>query len=535
MQVDLRTPPLAFLQKLGLPVAQIAHIHYQLSPAEIIEQTLETRQGQLSDNNALVIHTGKFTGRSPQDRFIVKDGYTSNSIDWNNTNQPFSPEDFDKLYHRTVQHFAGKEIWVRDSYVCADPRYRMDLRIITEKPWADLFCYNMFLRPKELELMHFKPAWTIFHAPEFLADPVTEGTRQGNFVVINFSRRMILIGGTSYTGEIKKGVFSVLNYLLPHEHDVLSMHCSANVGKAGDTALFFGLSGTGKTTLSTDPERYLIGDDEHGWGNDGVFNFEGGCYAKCINLCKENEPQIYHAIRKGALVENVCFYKNSNEIDYTNKSITENTRVSYPIYYLENIMTPSSGGIPENIFFLACDAYGVLPPIARLTPGQAMYQFLSGYTAKVAGTEAGITEPKVTFSACFGAPFLPLHPMEYARKLGEKMKIHHVNCWLVNTGWTGGAYGTGQRIPLIYTRAMVKAALAGGLENTVYKKDPVFGIAIPAQCPGVPEGLLNPRDTWIDKQAYDRQAHKLALMFVQNFATFREQASDDILSAAPKI
>ncbi|HEX5554343.1 MAG TPA: phosphoenolpyruvate carboxykinase (ATP), partial [Chitinophagaceae bacterium] len=531
MQV-LHQPPFAFLQGLGISVPEFADVHYQLSPRELVRQTLQQGEGELTDSGALAINTGKFTGRSPKDRFIVDDDKTNGSIDWNEINQPFTPENFAKIYDRMLRYFRKKELWVRDAYACDDPRYRLPLRIITEKPWASLFCYNMLLRPGGRELEHFIPEWTLLHAPGCKADPATDGTRQGNFAVINFTRKMILIGGTAYTGEIKKGIFSVLNYLLPREHGVLSMHCSANVGKANDTALFFGLSGTGKTTLSADADRRLIGDDEHGWSPDSVFNFEGGCYAKCINLCEEKEPQIYHAIREGALLENVRFFEGSSEVDYADGSITENTRVSYPIHYLENISQPSSGGIPKNIFLLTCDAYGVLPPLAKLTPFQAMYQFISGYTAKIAGTETGIDEPKATFSACFGAPFLPLHPASYAHMLGEKMRAHRVNCWLVNTGWTGGPYGAGKRIKLPYTRRMVKAVLAGELENIHCEVDPVFGLAIPDACPGIPNVLLHPRDTWSDKKAYDQQAGQLGRMFVANFEKFSGEASAEVLSAA---
>lgn len=532
MQEVLRNPPSSFLKKAGIQVSHLKQIHYQTPPDVLIEQTLHTSEGDLSDSGALVIHTGKFTGRSPKDRFIVKDDITSEVIDWNEINQPISQEYFHKLYRRITRYLKHKELWIRDSYVCADSRYRMNLRVITEKPWASLFCYNMFLRPKESELDHFRPAWAILHAPGCLADPATDGTRQENFVIINFTKRVVLIGGTAYTGEIKKGIFSVLNFLLPHTQQVLSMHCSANVGEGGDTALFFGLSGTGKTTLSTDPHRKLIGDDEHGWSDDSVFNIEGGCYAKCIDLCREKEPQIYDAIRRGALVENTCFKNDSNEIDFSNKSITENTRVSYPVYFLKNIIKPSIGDIPKNIFFLTCDAYGVLPPIARLTPAQALYQFISGYTAKIAGTEAGIDEPKATFSACYGAPFLPLNPEEYARMLGAKIKAHHVKCWLINTGWTGGSYGTGSRIKISFTRAAIHAALNGDLEKVNYEKDSVFGLSIPTHCPHIPSELLQPRNTWTDKDQYDRQAHKLAEMFAENFEKYRGPEDKEVLEVA---
>lgn len=535
MQNLLQQPPFSFLEKIGISVSHLAQVHYQNSPGELINQTLKRREGKLSDSGALVIHTGKFTGRSPKDRFIVNDSLTCKTVDWNEINQPISPVYFEKLYERITHYFKQREVWIRDSCVCAEPRYRMNLRMVTEKPWASLFCYNMFLRPSEEELDYFRPEWTILHAPECRADPTTDGTRQENFVIINFTRKVVLIGGSAYTGEIKKGIFSVLNFLLPHTLDVLGMHCSANVGEKGDTALFFGLSGTGKTTLSTDPHRRLIGDDEHGWSEDSVFNFEGGCYAKCIDLCREKEPQIYDAIKWGALVENTCFKEGSNEIDFTGKSITENTRVSYPIYFLKNRMKPSVGNIPRNIFFLTCDAYGVLPPISRLTTEQALYQFISGYTAKIAGTETGINEPKATFSACYGAPFLPLNPVTYARMFGEKIKNHHVNCWLVNTGWTGGAYGTGLRIKLSYTRAMIQAALNGELDKAASQKEAIFGLNVPLYCPGVPEGLFHPRHTWPSQTQYDEQAFGLAQRFVKNFEKYYGFVPEEVQKAAPKV
>jgi phosphoenolpyruvate carboxykinase (ATP) len=393
----------------------------------------------------------------------------------------------------------------------------------------------MFLRPESGALTHFVPDWTILHAPGCLADPAKDGTRQENFVVLNFTRRMILIGGTAYTGEIKKGIFSVLNYLLPHTRNVLSMHCAANAGSEGDTALFFGLSGTGKTTLSTDPDRDLIGDDEHGWSDDNLFNFEGGCYAKCMNLSAAGEPDIYHAIRKGALVENVGFIPGSHKIDYSSQAITENTRVSYPIDYLTHICRPSVGAIPRHLFFLTCDAYGILPPISRLTPAQAMYHFISGYTAKVAGTEAGIDTPKATFSTCFGAPFLPLPPLRYAQMLGARMQAASTHCWLVNTGWTGGGYGSGKRIALTHTRAMVRAALSGLLDKGPFETDVLFGLQIPTGCPGVPGELWNPARHWTDPQAYQQTARQLAEQFQQHFKPFEASAGQEICAAAPRL
>ncbi|GEP96004.1 phosphoenolpyruvate carboxykinase (ATP) [Chitinophaga cymbidii] len=531
MQISSVRDTLKELRELG--IENFSDLHYQLSPEELVAQTLARRQGSLSDTGALVVNTGEFTGRSPKDKFIVKDSITAASVNWNDFNLPFSAENFERLYQKVTNHFNDKDIWVRDCQACADPAYRINIRVISETPWASLFAYNMFIRPQEEELEHIEPDWTILHAPGCHADPATDGTRQHNFAVVNFTKRMIIIGGSAYTGEIKKGIFTILNYLLPHNKGVLSMHCSANEGKAGDTAIFFGLSGTGKTTLSADPERSLIGDDEHGWTDNCVFNFEGGCYAKTIDLSEEKEPQIFHAVREGALLENVQFFPGTHTVNYADKQITENTRVSYPLHYIDNAKEPSTGNIPKNIFFLTCDAYGVLPPISRLSPGQAMYQFMSGYTAKVAGTEAGVTEPKSTFSACFGAPFLPLHPARYAQMLGEKLRQHNVNVWLVNTGWTGGPYGTGERIKLSYTRAMIAAALKGELEKAAYKNHEVFGVSIPEACPGVPDGILDPRNTWKDAAAYDAQAKDLAGQFIKNFEKYAAQANEEILQAAP--
>ncbi|QHS60660.1 phosphoenolpyruvate carboxykinase (ATP) [Chitinophaga agri] len=533
MQVSSVRNPVADLLELG--IRQANRIFYQLDPADLIAQTVASAQGALLSNGALAVNTGQFTGRSPKDKFIVKDELTASSINWNDFNIPISPESFDKLYNKITRYFTGKDVWVRDGFACADQSYRVNLRVITETPWANLFAYNMFLRPAEEELDDIHPEWTIIQAPGCLADPATDGTRQPNFAAVSFSRKTIIIGGTAYTGEIKKGVFTILNYLLPHEHDVLSMHCSANVGAQGDTAIFFGLSGTGKTTLSADPARKLIGDDEHGWTDHNIFNFEGGCYAKCIDLSEEKEPQIFHAIREGALLENIMCHPGTADVNYADKCITENTRVSYPLHYIDNAQIPSVGNIPDNIFFLTCDAYGVLPPVSRLTPEQAMYQFISGYTARVAGTEAGVTEPTATFSTCFGAPFLPLHPVKYAALLGEKLRQHKATVWLINTGWTGGAYGMGQRIKLSYTRAMVTAALNGQLDKLAYKDHPVFGCSIPESCPGVPSDILDPRNTWEDKELYDQRANELGVKFVRNFEKYAAQATPEILSASPRI
>jgi phosphoenolpyruvate carboxykinase (ATP) len=532
MSVPIIRFPLKNLVKIGLKNTE--SIHYQLSPEELTEDTLRIGEGVLNDTGALVIGTGEFTGRSPKDKFIVKDETTENSVHWNDFNIPLEPKYFDIVFNRITEYLDSlPEIWVRDCYACADPRYRLNVRVVNEKPWSNLFAYNMFLRPTEEELENFEPDWHVISVPGLKLDAKECGTRQHNAAVVSFKHKMILIAGSGYTGEMKKGIFTILNYILPHEKNVLSMHCSANMGKEGDTAIFFGLSGTGKTTLSADPNRMLIGDDEHAWTEDNIFNFEGGCYAKTINLTEEKEPEIYHAIQPGALVENVSFFSGSNKINFDDAAITENTRVSYPLHFISNAQEPSVGALPKNIFFLTCDAFGVLPPISKLTPGQAMYQFISGYTAKVAGTETGVTEPKPTFSACFGAPFLPLHPGKYAAMLGEKMQHDKVNVWMINTGWTGGPYGTGNRMKLKYTRAMITAALEGKLTNIDMTTDPVFGMSIPVECPDVPTDVLNPKNTWYDKNAYDEKAKFLADLFVKNFEKYAAGASAEILAAAP--
>jgi phosphoenolpyruvate carboxykinase (ATP) len=518
---------------LGLQPNQ--HTHYQLSPEELAQQTVARGEGSICDTGALVINTGEFTGRSPEDKFTVLDDITKDTVNWNNFNIPFDPKHFDNLYNKMIAYLGNKELWVRDCYACADPTYRLNIRVINENPWSNLFAYNMFLRPKEEELENFKADWHIIQAPNFEADPATDGTRQHNFAIVNFTKKIILIGGTGYTGEMKKGIFSVLNYILPHDKGVLSMHCSANVGKDGDTAIFFGLSGTGKTTLSADPNRQLIGDDEHGWTSNSVFNFEGGCYAKTIDLTEEKEPEIFRAVRPGSVVENVPFIKGTKKLDFTSKEITPNTRMSYPLHFISNAMETSIGDIPKNIFFLTCDSYGVLPPISKLSAGQAMYQFISGYTAKIAGTEAGINEPKSTFSACFGAPFLPLHPGQYAAMLGKKMTEHKVNVWMINTGWSGGSYGVGKRMKLDNTRAMITAALEGQLNNMEFEQHPVFGMLIPTSCPNVPAEILNPRNTWADKVAYDEAAKKLAKQFIDNFKKYASGVTAEILAAAPTV
>ena len=521
----------ASLDAIGL--GHIGTAYWNLTPAELVEETIIQGQGILSNTGALAVDTGKFTGRSPKDRFVVCDENTEKTVFWGDVNIKFTPEKFDALYQRMRAYLTNKDLYVRDAKACADPTYNMNIRVVTEFPWSNMFASNMFLRPSDEEIQSFEPDWHIVCAPDFMADPEVDGTRKSNFAIINFSKKMIIIGGTGYTGEIKKGIFSVLNYVLPHEHGVLSMHCSANVGKDGDTAVFFGLSGTGKTTLSSDPDRRLIGDDEHGWSKDAVFNFEGGCYAKCIDLSQEKEPQIWDAIKFGAILENIGFEDDGCTPNYADSSKTENTRVSYPIDHIDNIMKPSKGGVPKNIFFLTCDAFGVLPPISKLSKGQAMYHFISGYTAKVAGTEAGITEPQTAFSACFGSPFLPLHPTKYAEMLGEKMDENDVNVWLINTGWSGGAYGEGKRMKLSYTRAMITAALNGELDNVTYTQHEVFGLSMPNECPNVPSDLLHPRNTWKDTSAYDTKANELAQKFNANFKKYEAFANEEIINAAP--
>lgn len=510
------------------------HGLYQLTVPQLIAEAVKNGEGTLSSTGALAIDTGKFTGRSPKDRFIVLDDITRDTVWWGDINIPFSPADFDLLLRKVCAHLDQDKFYVRDAYVCADESYRINLRVITETAYQNLFANNLFLRPEEHEMPE-DPEWTIIAAPNFLADPVVDGTRQSNFAILNFSRKIILIGGTGYTGEIKKGIFSVLNFILPRQRNTLPMHCSANIGADGDTAIFFGLSGTGKTTLSADPERGLIGDDEHGWGNETIFNFEGGCYAKCVDLTQEKEPQIYDAVKFGALLENINYFPGTSVVDYSNIEKTENTRVAYPIHYIENAVVPSIGGIPENIFFLTADAFGVLPPLSKLNKGQAMFHFISGYTAKVAGTEAGITEPQVTFSACFGKAFLPLHPTKYAELLGEKMEKHQVNVWLVNTGWSGGAYGEGKRMKLAYTRALITAALKGELAEIKFTEHPVFGVLMPDSCPGVPAEILNPRNTWADKNKYDLKTNELAKAFLENFRQFEEFANGEMRKSIPKV
>jgi phosphoenolpyruvate carboxykinase (ATP) len=521
------------IAQLGLGNVEAAY--WNLHPAELVEETIIRGEGVLTDTGALAVDTGEFTGRSPKDKFVVYDDNTKDSVWWGDVNNRFEADKFDLLHNRMLAYLSGKEVFVRDSYACADPSYRINIRVVNEYPWSNLFAYNLFLRPTEAELDTFKHEWLIINAPGFRADPKIDGTRQHNFAILNFTKKTILIGGTAYTGEIKKGIFAVLNYILAHEKGVLPMHCSANIGKDGDTAIFFGLSGTGKTTLSADPNRKLIGDDEHGWSDTSVFNFEGGCYAKCVNLSAEKEPQIFNAVKFGSLLENINFNEGTVTVNYDDISKTENTRVSYPSSYIENAVEPAIGDIPKNIFFLTCDAFGILPPISKLTPEQAMYHFISGYTAKVAGTEMGITEPTLTFSACFGKVFLPLHPAKYATLLGEKLKKNKVNVWLLNTGWVGGKYGVGSRIKLSYTRALIGAALTGELDKVEYGETPYFKLKFPKACPGVPAEILEPKNAWKDKVEFDKTAQTLAGNFVKNFEQYASGTSADIIAAAPLV
>jgi len=510
--------------------------HWNLPPHQLTAMDVAAGQAKMTNTGAIAVDTGEFTGRSPKDKFIVKDTLTENAIWWNEFNIPFDASKFDILYSKMIDYLNGKSLFVRDVFACADSRFRVSIRVINEYAWSNLFVYNMFLKPTQGELKSFNPDWHIINAPGFRSDPNTDGTRQHNFTIVDFRRRIILIGGSGYTGEIKKSVFSVLNFILPQQHNVLPMHCAANIGKLWDTAIFFGLSGTGKTTLSADADRKLIGDDEHGWTPDNlIFNFEGGCYAKTIDLSEEKEPEIFNAIRTGALLENVVFKTASNEVNFADGSRTQNTRVSYPIEHIRNAAIPSIGMSPKNIFFLTCDAFGILPPISRLTAGQAAFHFMSGYTAKVAGTEEGVKEPTMTFSACFGAPFMPLHPAKYAEMLSKKIQAGGVNVWLVNTGWTGGAYGTGKRMNLKVTRALIAAALNGNLDEAEYKTHDVFGFEFPTSCANAPVEVLNPRNTWSDKDDYDKKAHYLAESFLKNFEKFADYASEEIMNGAPKV
>ena len=530
MESTGHSPSTYDLSQHGLEGA--AKVYWNLNPAELIEQSLARGESRLAANGSLVAETGQYTGRSPLDRYVVLDETTEATVDWGKVNQPISPDHFDELHQKLLSYLQGKDVFVQDCFGGADENYRLPIRTIHELAWHSLFARHLFVRAEPGSTSRHVPEFTVLYAPGCTADPKQNGTRSEAFIVVNFSRKMVIIGGTRYAGEMKKSIFSVLNYLLP-EAGVLPMHCSSNAADDGQTALFFGLSGTGKTTLSADPQRRLIGDDEHGWSDNGIFNFEGGCYAKCIRLSQKNEPQIWGALRFGAVVENVVI-DPYREIDFDDGSITENTRAAYPVEFIDNALIPGIGRHPSHVVFLTADAFGVLPPISRLTPEQAMYQFMSGYTAKVAGTERGLgKEPAATFSACFGAPFLPRNPTVYAEMLGEKLRRRKASCWLVNTGWVGGAFGVGSRMDLPHTRAMLTAALNGDLDGVDCKPHPIFGVAVPARCPGVPAEKLDARGLWENQAAYDAAAADLAGRFRKNFEQFRS-APPEIRRAGPK-
>ncbi|WNF38755.1 phosphoenolpyruvate carboxykinase (ATP) [Bacillaceae bacterium IKA-2] len=497
-------------------VLKSTSVHYNLSVPQLVEVAIKRGEGTLTNTGALRVTTGKYTGRSPNDKYIVNEPTTSEKIAWGSVNQPFEQEKFSVLYNDVLHYLSNKELFVFNGYAGTDANYSLPISVINEYAWHNLFAHQLFLRQTEEELKHHHSDFTIVSAPGFRANPVVHGTKSETFIIVNYEKRIVLIGGTEYAGEMKKSIFSIMNTILP-EKNVLPMHCSANIGKEGDVALLFGLSGTGKTTLSADPNRYLIGDDEHGWSEVGVFNFEGGCYAKCIHLSIETEPQIFKSIRFGAILENAILDEGTRQPDYDDKSLTENTRTAYPIEHIENAVIPSMAGHPNVIIFLTADAFGVLPPISKLTKEQAMYHFLSGYTSKLAGTERGVTKPVATFSTCFGAPFLPLQPSVYARLLGEKIEKFNTNVFLVNTGWSGGPYGIGKRMDLGLTRTMITAAITGELDKVAFIPDPIFGMFVPQYCPGVPKIVLNPRNTWENKNAYDKQANELAERFKKNF------------------
>ncbi len=509
---------------------QGSRVHFNLRAPALVEHAVSRGEAQLAAKGAVVGYTVPRTGRSPKDKFIIRDAVTTDRVDWGVVNQAVEPDVFDALYERVTYFLLGRELFVQDLFCGADPAYRLSIRIINQFAWHNLFVRQLFVRPGPDELQSHKPEFTVICAPEFRADPERDGINSEAFILLNFTQKIVLIGGTAYAGEMKKCIFSVMNFLLP-PRNVFPMHCSANIGKDGVSALFFGLSGTGKTTLSADPTRQLIGDDEHGWSPAGVFNFEGGCYAKCIRLSEKNEPQIFRAIRFGCVLENVVLDPVTRVPDYDDESLTENTRAAYPVNFIENCVIPGIGGHPKNLVFLTADAFGVLPPVARLTPEQAMYHFLSGYTAKVAGTEAGVKEPQATFSTCFGAPFMPLPPRIYAEMLGRRLREHSAQCWLVNTGWQGGRFGVGKRMSLPYTRAMVDHAVEGHLSQVEFEMESAFGLSIPKTCPGVPQEILNPRNSWADKAAYDAMAAELCERFARNFEKF--DAPSEIRAAGP--
>jgi phosphoenolpyruvate carboxykinase (ATP) len=521
------------LDKQGI---KAQHAYWNLSAGELYEHTIRRNEGQIAHLGPLVVNTGQHTGRSPNDKFIVREASSEKHVWWGKVNREISAENFERIYQKVLAHIAQREIYVQDCFAGAAPEYRVPIRVVAEYAWHSLFARHMFVRPDwTTQASNHVPEFTVINTPGLMADPATDGTTSGTFILMNFARKLILIGGTSYAGETKKSIFTLLNYLLPLRN-TLSMHCSANIGKGGDTAIFFGLSGTGKTTLSADPERRLIGDDEHGWSDTGVFNFEGGCYAKVINLSPEAEPDIYACTRMfGTVLENVAMDQTTRRLDLDSNALTENTRAAYPLSYISNYEPSGQGGHPSNIIMLTADAFGVLPPIAKLTPEQAMYHFISGYTAKVAGTEKGLgKEPSATFSTCFGAPFMVHHPGVYAELLRERIAKHNATCWLVNTGWSGGPYGEGQRMKIAYTRAMVRAALDGSLNQVNTEADPIFGVHVPVSCPGVPTEVLKPRNTWRDAAAYDAKAKHLANLFQENFKQFEGGVSAAVKAAGPK-
>ncbi len=519
-----------FLNEIGLKPKKVFR---NLSVAELVEFSIKMNEGILSNMGSLVVETGKFTGRSPDDKFIVDDKLTHDKINWGKLNRPISEQNFNNIYLRMKEFSEFKTLFIFDGFVGADEENRIPIRVITDKAWHCLFATQIFIRPKDEELNNHKPSYTLLSFTDFRSIPENDGTRTETFIILNYSKGVILIGSTSYAGEIKKAFFSIMNLILP-EKGIFPMHCSANIGKNGDTCLFFGLSGTGKTTLSADPHRFLIGDDEHGWSSRGIFNFEGGCYAKCINLKKEKEPQIWDAIRFGTVMENIIVDKITREPDFDNNILTENTRVVYPIDNIPGAVTPSIAAHPQIIIFLTADAFGVMPPISKLTKEAAMYHFMSGYTSKLAGTERGITEPKETFSQCFGAPFMPLHALQYAKMLGDKISKFNTRVYLINTGWSGGPYGIGKRIELKYTRAMVSSVINGELEKAKYTKHDIFNLLIPKSCPNVPTIILDPKNTWSDKREYEMTARKLATLFISNFEKFGK-ISSEIKNAGPKI
>jgi phosphoenolpyruvate carboxykinase (ATP) len=518
----------------ALGITNVGHVFHNLSTPELYEEAIRRREGAVAHLGPLVVRTGQYTGRSANDKFIVREATSEHKIWWGEHNKPFDPEHFELLKIRLQAYLQGRDVFVQDCYAGADPEYRLKLRVITETAWHSMFARDMFLRELDPEaLATFEPDFVVLHCPQFHAIPEVDHTRSEAFILLNFAQRLVVIGGTSYAGEIKKSVFTVMNYLLP-QRGVLGMHSSANQGPDGDVAIFFGLSGTGKTTLSAEPDRALIGDDEHGWSDRGIFNFEGGCYAKVIRLSAEAEPEIYETTRRfGTILENVSMDQETRRLDLDDDNLTENTRAAYPVTHLPNIVRSGMGGQPKNVIMLTADAFGVLPPIAKLTPAQAMYHFISGYTAKVAGTERGITEPTATFSALFGAPFMALHPTVYADLFGTLIAKHEVDCWLVNTGWTGGAYPAGRRIEIAYSRALTGAATSGALKGVSFTQDPVFGFHVPQHCPDVPHEVLHPRGTWSDPSAYDAKAGELAKLFAANFAEYADHATPEVRAAGP--